>query len=98
MDKICETHGRLRCSECDYVGELEERVKELRKLSLKLNHDLFSERMEKDRYKYVNEIQKERIKELKQALEEIESRALQEINSGGQLDPEEVVEIVRQHL
>lgn len=27
--ETCESHGRIRCSECIYVGELEARLKEL---------------------------------------------------------------------
>ncbi|WP_121605541.1 hypothetical protein [Virgibacillus sp. Bac332] len=37
MDNICESHGRLRCSECAYVIELEERVKELEKDNKRLS-------------------------------------------------------------
>ncbi|MGX9931976.1 dUTP diphosphatase [Virgibacillus salarius] len=67
MDKICETHGRLRCSECNYVGELEERVNTLNKVidELKLDEERLTDKYKsKDGENYllrrrVQELEKE---------------------------------------
>lgn len=77
------------------VKWLIQRVKYLEERHEKMKKE-FAEDIDFKR-KQVNDLENEN-QRYKQALEEIESRALQEINLGGQLDPEEVVEIVRQHL
>ncbi|CDQ41884.1 hypothetical protein [Virgibacillus salexigens] len=59
----------LSHNDMNWLIQRAKREEKLDKLSEELNHDLFSERMEKDKYQYRSEIQKERIKELEQAIE-----------------------------
>ncbi|WP_337970226.1 hypothetical protein [Virgibacillus salexigens] len=59
----------LNSNNLPVMRSMHEKTERYKQALEELNHDLFSERMEKDKYQYRSDIQKERIKELEQALE-----------------------------